>query len=248
MSLSINELVRGKRIFKQETDRDYKYLTLDADKIRKCIYFDYVIAIKPGDLPYPKKWWLRYFSTKPVKGQIVPVEEYKKGDYEYIFMPEFGLRDELKRELEELGYDTDDSNKGESFLSQLDEIPAKLLPTVKNIVELNQKDTTRPITIIDCYMYEEQGEPVYFIVEDDLDVSTISEELTIKFQNMVTHEVYETPTKDKYLYKAKDTTDRYKSESWYLYSDNDANFPYFEELFNLEDLIPYTAFKEIQLK
>lgn len=65
---------------------------------------------------------------------------------------------------------------------------------------------------------------------------------------MITLDVYETPSKDRCLYKANDTTNRYKSESWYVYVDKDANFPYFEELFELEDLIPYTAFKQCNTK
>lgn len=245
MSLSINELVRGKRVFEQETEKGDRYLVLDANKIQKCIHFDYVILIKPGDLPYPKKW-TRYFKSKPEKGQVIPVEEYNRDDYEYIFMPDFGLRDELKKPLEELGYPVDDTNKGENFLSQLDEIPEQLLPIVKNIIELNQKDTTEPQTI-DCYVYEEQGEPIYFILEAEENVNSISRELTIKFSNMVTLEIYETPLRDKRLYKANDTTEQYKSKSWFVYSDKDTHLPYFEELYDLEDLIPYTAFKELQL-
>ncbi|MEB2276813.1 hypothetical protein LAV82_22605 [Bacillus sp. ILBB4] len=244
--MTINETVREKRVFSQQTERDYRHLILDSNKIKKCIYFDYVILIKQGDLPYPKRW-LRYFSLLPQKGQVVPVENYNREDYEYIFLPYPGFSDEMKKELELLGQPTDDSNKFSNFLIQLDEIPDHLLPLVKKEITSCFEQTTEP-PAIDAYVYEEQGETAYLILEFEDNPHDIDEDATTRFQSMETLQTYELPGEHKRLYKVNEPDAHYNSERWFVYSYEDANFPYLEELHELEDLLPYTAFKELQVK
>ncbi|PVC74942.1 hypothetical protein C2I27_03390 [Priestia megaterium] len=242
----ISKIAAGKSIVKQETDRDYRYLILDSTKIKKCIHFDYVILIKHGDLPYPKRW-IRYVNFKPVKGQVVPVEDYNREDYEYIFMPEPGLSDELKSGLELIGQPIDDSNKFGEFLSQLDIIPDQLLPVVKEEINFCLKSGVEP-RAIDAYEYEEQGEKVYVILDLEDNPHYIEKEVTEEFQAMQTVEAYELPTKDMHLYKVNDPSSSYSPERWFIYSYADENFPYFEEIYEIENLLPYTAFKELQVK
>lgn len=52
--MTISEIVAGKRIFKELTEKDYRYLILNSSNIKKCIHFDYLILIKHGDLKYLK--------------------------------------------------------------------------------------------------------------------------------------------------------------------------------------------------
>lgn len=244
--MTISEIVAGKRIFKELTEKDYRYLILNSSNIKKCIHFDYLILIKHGDLKYPKNW-IRYVNFKPVKGQVVRIEDYNRDDYEYIFMPDPGLSDELKNELELLGQPTDESNRFGDFLSQLDIIPDQLMPLVKEEIDSCLKSGVEP-RVIDAFEYEEQGEKVYVILNLEDNPHDFEEETTAEFQNMETVEAYELPTKNTRLYKVNDPNSSYHPEKWFIYSYADANFPYFEEIYEIENLLPYTAFKKLQMK
>lgn len=246
MSLSINEIIKNKRIF--EVDDDCNYFILDENKIKKCMCFDYVIAIKHGDLPYPKKW-LRFFDMEhPINGQAVPIEEYNSDEYEYVFMPDFHFPDELKKPLEELGYTRGRGYKAENFLIELDEIPEQLLPIVKDMIIENQKHTSGPEQN-DFYVYEKDGESVYFLVgREEGFINTITDEVTTKFQDIKTLEVYETPSKDTYLFKTKDPLSSYSSERWFVYLTADPNFPCLKEVDEVADMLPYTSFKVTEPK
>ncbi|MGR6342358.1 hypothetical protein ACU5CE_31890 [Priestia megaterium] len=78
-------------------------------------------------------------------------------------MPDSGLSDELKNELKFLGQPTDDSNRFDDFLSQLDIIPDQLFPFVKEEIDSCLKSGVES-RIIDAFEYEEQGIMVYVIL------------------------------------------------------------------------------------
>jgi hypothetical protein len=245
MSFDFNELLKGKRVYTQEGERDDRYLILSSDRIKKFVYLTYKILIKHGDLPYPKKW-IRYFGFKPAKGELVPVEEFNADDYEYIFSPDYALSEEMKERLIELGYPTDDTNKHENFLILLDEIPDSLIPLVKRDIEFDMEGDK--FQIVDCYVYTENEEEIYYLLDADEHINSIKEESTNEFTDKETLDVYSLEEEKKRLYNIRGGTGLYSAEGWYLYFYDDLNFPYLEKLYELEDVLPYTSFKRCDLK
>lgn len=243
MDTSIKEIVKNKRIY--EIDDNQDYYILEEDKVKKLIFFDFVIAIKQGDLPYPKRWIRCFEDEHPKKGQVLPIEEYNRDDFEYIFMPEHRFPQELQEAFRDLGCATSkDEYKSENFLIELDEIPNHLLPLVKDNIIKSQEDAHEPYEK-EFYEYVKDGETHYLLVSGmESFIMKITGEVTDEFQNIETEEVYKVPSKNMSLFKVNDLDSKYRS-NWFMYSTEDPNFPRLKELHDIEDLIMYTDFTKL---
>lgn len=246
VNTTIEEIVKNKRIY--QIDDDFDYYILEKDKIKNLMFFDYVIAIKHGDLPYPKRWIRCFRMEHPKKGQVLPLEEYNRADYEYIFMPEHRFPEELQEAFKNLGCVTSkEEYNSENFLIELDEIPNHLLSLVKENIIKNQEGAGEPYEK-EFYEFEKDGEIHYFLVSGiESFVMTITDEVTDDFQNTETVEVYKMPSKDTYLFKVKNPDNKYRFK-WFIYLTEDLNFPRLKELHEIEDLVTYTDFTKLDLK
>ncbi|WP_142385312.1 hypothetical protein [Bacillus sp. UMB0728] len=236
---NFDNIIRGMRIFKQDGEKS-RYALIPEKAIFKYAFLNMDIAIRKGDLLTPHKWEYH-------KKTLIREELFSFDDYEYIFYPDKWTSELLNKALEP--FLPSNLEKGESldYLQQLEKIPAEAERSVREIIE-QEMIPPEGVMITEAYVYKHHNQSRSLILSEDVYGDDITGEETNRFQQLKLQEVYQNASSAQYLYKLKSKDDHndsfiFNKGDWYIfYTDESGTFSWMEELFDIDDLLPFTNF------
>ncbi|PGO61764.1 hypothetical protein CN980_28970 [Bacillus cereus] len=230
----MKELLKDNRAFSREIVEKY-YLILPSDRLVKSMNLSYRVLIKKGDLPYPNRW-INFMSQDEING-LVPLTEFNEDDYDYIFVNESLLVDELNTALIPFGITVDYKLKN---LLDLVEISEEIQSKIKVI--LDEWNDIGELELEKCEVmhYINKGEKEFVRIQEDCSTHDIDYEDTkyLTAQTIVATYIRETARHTEYLHKTNENR-------WFIVKPSHEPFVLFiiEEIWDIEDMIPFTTFK-----
>lgn len=219
-------LLEGKRIFKEETNAETKYLIFPKEKIQKYVYNSASIFIKKGDFPFPQKWGVAdNFSTREL---LTPINEFDSSIYEYMFITDWPLTKQLQEILDPYNIQASDDPNNPWDLNGLlrqEIIPENAQEEIKAAIAKEDLRTYEEFSVYECYSYTDGEIEEFFIINEDSDyaltLSNIISEETDYFFDIYIVETYqkETDMRIEYVFKTDE-------DEWFKFYSGDANDNY----------------------
>jgi len=244
----MEKVILNKRVFQQETRMDSRYLLLPAEEISKYIELGEYIGIPHGEILHPNKWL--YFGKNAPK--VIPKEEFRYSDYEYVFYPD----NPLLKEFQELATANDlvihIGGNTENML-EIEELPFEMEGKLKVILE-QEVITENELLVVEAFPYENEGNTHFLVLDSQTTDDEISYEYTNDFQklHLVSSFQREVEGQEEYIFKTlpESHTNRGNlynttSERWFHLSlEQKYQVPVLVELYGIEDILSFTAFTE----
>lgn len=236
-------LLKGKRVFEQESPEDHRFLAFPANQIKKYKDLSGCIGIKKGDFSTPDKW-IRY-SNALNDSTMIPENEFVFSDYEYLIYPGCPV---VTKQINDVLSPFIDFTIDEDLTSllKLDKVPEKAELELSKIFE---EDTYEEVRSVEVYKYENGGKNQYIMLDSELAFGDIGYEYTDDFNNrdIVSSFKRQTGNNIEYLYKIQDRSSWYKGNRWYrcYLADFDKDIIVLKEIHDIDDMIPFTLFELI---
>ncbi|PHF07213.1 hypothetical protein [Bacillus toyonensis] len=230
----MKELLKGKRAFSREIE-DKEYLILPATEFSEAMYFSYMTLIKKGDMPYPDRW-IDYQSQDERSG-LIPLEDFNEDDYEYIFMKEKLMENRLDENLNPYGITVGTDLKN---LFEIAEISDEIQQVIKDV--LDEWNLIGELQLERCeILHYSDGDSSEFVrIQHECSTHDIDYDETDYLTDQTITETYKRKleTHTEYLHKTNENR-------WFIEKPSIEPFALFviEEIWDIEDMIPFTTFK-----
>lgn len=231
----MNELLQGKRVFKQDgSGPQDRYLLIPKGQIHNCYELSHAIGILKGDFLKPVKW-INFGK------ELLPVESFDESEYEYIFYPgDPVVAKQLSKVLNAV------VDKEYKYLLSQETLPLEIENELKEIIgyEAYQEGELKPMEV---FKYQLNNEEKSMILDPDWSNEQIDQEHTEEFlkKEIVASYTRSSEAGKEMLLKTRDSSEKeyIRDYSWYLYKQEENEpFFYLKDIDEVEDMIPFTTF------
>lgn len=232
----MNKLFENVRVFEQQLD-ETQYLVLPEEKIKKYVFFSFEIAVKKGDLSHPNRW-IRLNDT------LIEEEKFNYEDYDLIFAPDKWNAAEVKEAIGDqlnIEYDIEFKN-----LLSMNEIPIESALKIKEALSNYSYVKKGDAHEVEAFSVTKDQ----FLILDDMMGQNITYEYTEEFKEKVIDAEYKNLLNSTTLLRvglaAGDKVISGSNRTWYIsWRDSTNNYTILRELYEIEDIIPFTSFEKI---